>query len=210
MRATQTHDHFQRDFVAGRKGHPIVAGVHPISLEFALLATPLAISLSFAANPTAPSVAATTATIAAARAKLRAEIVAAGESVGGGELTEVYDAMATAIAWNVNFDPRVSVTCPVSRTFEAAFDFIFFDWDMFFLSLMAGTSPAAENSHAFDIAMSNLIETAQTRSAYGHVMNKRAASGSSTSDSNDRSEPFVGAMITVNIKSSPIIYPRVN
>lgn len=129
---------------------------------------------------------------------------------GGGELTEVYDAMATAIAWNVNFDPRVSVTCPVSRTFEAAFDFIFFDWDMFFLSLMAGTSPAAENSHAFDIAISNLIETAQTRSAYGHVMNKRAASGSSTSDSNDRSEPFVGAMITVNIKSSPIIYPRVN
>ena len=38
--------------------------------------------------------------------------------------------MATVIAWNVNYDPRVAVTCPVSRTFEPGFDFIFFDWDM--------------------------------------------------------------------------------
>jgi hypothetical protein len=104
---------------------------------------------------------------------------------------------ATAIAWNVNFDPRVAVTCPVSRTFEASFDFIFFDWDMFFLSLMAGTAPAAtSDSAAFDIAISNLIETAQTRSVYGQVMNKRAASGASTSDTNDRTEPLVGAMVT--------------
>jgi hypothetical protein len=34
------------------------------------------------------------------------------------------------MAWNVNFDPRVAVTVPVSRTFEPSFDFIFFDWDM--------------------------------------------------------------------------------
>ena len=45
------------------------------------------------------------------------------------------------------------------------------------LSLMAGTLPAASNPRAFDIAVSNLIEVTQTRSAYGHVMNKRAASG---------------------------------
>ncbi len=41
--------------------------------------------------------------------------------------------------------------------------------DMYFLSLMAATEPAASNSHAFDIGVSNLIEVTQTRSAYGHV-----------------------------------------
>jgi hypothetical protein len=90
---------------------------------------------------------------------------------------DAVDAMSTAIAWNVNYDPRVSVTAPVSRTFEEGFDFLFFDWDMYFLSLMAGTLPAAANSDAFDVAISNLIEVSQTRSAYGHVMNKRAARG---------------------------------
>ena len=167
-------------------------------LEFAVGATPLAISLSFSGRQT-PSVSATAALVAAANANARAEIVAGGKKVGGGTMTEAYDAMATAIAWNVNFDPRVAVTCPVSRTFESGFDFIFFDWDMYFLSLMAGTLPAAANSAAFDIAISNLIETTQTRSAYGQVMNKRAASGSSTSDTNDRSEPYVGSMVTHRI-----------
>ena len=58
--------------------------------------------------------------------KVQAQIEAAGKTVGG--LTDAYDAMMTSVAWNVNFDPRVYVTCPVSRTFEGAFDYIFFDW----------------------------------------------------------------------------------
>ena len=66
---------------------------------------------------------------------------------------------------------------------------------MFFLSLMAGTRPAAAFPSAFDIALSNLIEVTQTRSAYGFIMNKRAAAGSASSDANDRSEPLVGAMV---------------
>ena len=41
------------------------------------------------------------------------------------------------------------------------------DWDMYFLSLMAGTGPAANDSAAFDIAISNIIGVTQTRSAYG-------------------------------------------
>jgi hypothetical protein len=87
----------------------------------------------------------------------------------------------------------------VSRTFEAAFDFIFFDWDMYFLSLMAGTRPAADDAGAWGIAVSNLIEVTQTRSAYGQVMNKRAAVGSRTSDTNDRSEPYVGSQVVLRI-----------
>ena len=94
---------------------------------------------------------------------------------------------------------RVAVTAPVSRTFEAGFDFIFFDWDMYFLSLMAGTSPAAEDAGAWGVAISNLVEVTQTRSVYGHVMNKRAASGSRTSDTNDRTEPLVGSAVVLRI-----------
>jgi hypothetical protein len=52
----------------------------------------------------------------------------------------------------------------VSRTFEEGFDFLFFDWDMYFLSLMAGTLPAAADPAAYDIAISNLIEVTQVES----------------------------------------------
>jgi hypothetical protein len=58
------------------------------------------------------------------RTAAEAALAAGGKRAGG--LSEAYDAMATVIAWNVNFDPRVAVTCPVSRTFEANYDFIFF------------------------------------------------------------------------------------
>jgi len=56
---------------------------------------------------------------------------------------------------------------------------------------MAGTLPAASDESAFGVAVSNLIEVTQTRSAYGQVMNKRAAAGDRSSDTNDRSEPCV-------------------
>ena len=39
------------------------------------------------------------------------------------------------------------------------------------------------------------MQVTQTRSAYGQVMNKRAARGSSSSDSNDRTEPLVGSTV---------------
>ena len=64
---------------------------------------------------------------------------------------------------------------------------------------MPGTEPAASNSAAFDIAISNLIGVTQTRSGYGLVMNKRAAEGSASSDTNGRTEPLVGAMVVRRI-----------
>lgn len=126
-------------------------------LEFAVTQTPLVIQLSF--GRITGLAGATTSIIggvgpgpannitAAAAAAVQAGRVTAEEVVQravqrvGPALYDVYDAMMTAIAWNVNFEPRVAVTAPVSRTFESGFDFIFFDWDMFFLSLMAGTAP---------------------------------------------------------------------
>ena len=166
-----------------------------IEAKFGAAGEPLVISLSFSGKKYTAQEA--KAAIAAQRAATQAALAAGGRSAGG--LTEAYEAMATVIAWNVNFDPRVAVTCPVSRTFEANFDFIFFDWDMYFLSLMAGTRPAADDAGAWGVAISNLIEVTQTRSAYGQVMNKRAAVGSKSSDTNDRSEPYVGSRVVLRI-----------
>ena len=164
-------------------------------LMFEVTEEPLVIAMSFSNGGTTPNIAAARNCLKLAEQKVFAELEAAS-SIIGQALVEGYDAMATAIAWNVNFDPRVSVSVPVSRTFESSFDFIFFDWDMYFLSLMGATSPAAAVSNsAFEIAVSNLIEVTQTRSAYGMVMNKRAAAGSASSDSNDRTEPLVGSMV---------------
>lgn len=39
----------------------------------------------------------------------------------------------------------------------------------YFLSLMAGTQPAAEDNASWIMAVSNLIEVTQTRSVYGQV-----------------------------------------
>ena len=139
--------------------------------------TALAITLSF----TGEHLSVASALDAVAKQRAVAENALATGGKRGGGMDEAYAAMATVIAWNVNFDPRVAVTAPVSRTFESGFDFIFFDWDMYFLSLMAGTSPAAEDTGSWAVAISNLIEVTQTRSVYGHVMNKRAASGARTS-----------------------------
>ena len=178
----------------------------PVSITAAFKGAgkPLVVSLSFTGKLYTSEEA--LAAIGTQRAKTQAMLTAGGKAAGG--LTEAYEAMATVIAWNVNWDPRVAVTAPVSRTFEAAFDFIFFDWDMYFLSLMAGTKPAAEDAGAWGVAISNLIEVTQTRSAYGQVMNKRAASGSRSSDTNDRSEPYVGSRVVLRIYQDALGTPR--
>jgi len=105
-----------------------------------------------------------------------------------GNLSEAYDAILTSIAWNVNFDPRISVITPVSRTFQPGEEILLFDWDIYFLALMS----SLDNK---DLAYTNLIAVTQTRSVYGFVPNKRTQ-GSST---NDRSEPYVGAQVTLKI-----------
>ena len=83
---------------------------------------PLVVSLSFSGKQYSATEA--KAAIDHQRAATERDL-ADGVKVGGG-LAEAYEAMATVIAWNVNYDPRVAVTCPVSRTFEPQFDFIFF------------------------------------------------------------------------------------
>ena len=163
----------------------------PPALEVLLTEEPLVLRLAFSRATAKPDLGQALKLADRQRSNWLSAMAAAPH----GGLSEAFDALATSIAWNVNFDPRVAVTVPVSRAFEEGFDFLFFDWDMYFLSLMAGTRPAAAFPSAFDIALSNLIEVTLTRSAYGFIMNKRAAAGSASSDANDRSEPLVGAMV---------------
>ena len=109
-----------------------VVTVDPESKAVAIVATfagpsqAVVISLSF--TGTVYSDADALRAISMQRAAAEKSLAAGSKRAGG--LSEAYDAMSTVIAWNVNFDPRVAVTCPVSRTFESAYDFIFFDWDM--------------------------------------------------------------------------------
>ena len=86
-----------------------------------------------------------------------------------------------------SYNGRGQVPAASLEAQNGSFDLIFFDWDMYLLSLMGATAAAAAVSiAAFEIAISNLSEVTQTRSCYGMVMNKRAALGSASSDSNDR------------------------
>jgi hypothetical protein len=130
----------------------------PPAFVFPLTERPFVIALKFSPPTASTAFANTTHALALAqrgRAATQAAVSAMAQSTWTAassklftksDLYDASDALSTVIAWNVNFDPRVAVTVPVSRTFEVGYDFIFFDWDMYFLSLMAGTLPAAGNT----------------------------------------------------------------
>jgi hypothetical protein len=75
-------------------------------LAFAVTEKPFVVTLSFAAATVAVDQAVAMADTA--ERAIQKEISSVGAKVGGME--DVYDAMMTAIAWNVNYDPRVAVT----------------------------------------------------------------------------------------------------
>lgn len=120
------------------------------------------------------------------------------------ELEEAHDAMRTVIAWNTAYDPRVGAHSPVSRTFEAQYSFLFFDWDTYF-----GASMLGWDADGRDLAYANVIEVTLTRSAYGFVPNKRSGNaadlpnehetGTNKVTSNDRTEPYVGAQTLLRL-----------
>jgi hypothetical protein len=97
----------------------------PTVLRFNLTTgSPFVMWLTFGSPHTTPDATAASKVIEAGRSAVLADIAAAAALSKSS--FDVVDAMTTAIAWNVNFDPRVAVTAPVSRTFESGFDFIFF------------------------------------------------------------------------------------
>lgn len=103
-----------------------------------------------------------------------------------GELSSLYQAIQTCMAWNTVYDPLYDrVITPVSRLWAMlSGGYVLFCWDTCFAALMA----AIDNK---DIAYSNIIELTREVRGRGFVPNAVCASGF---ESLDRSQPPVGSL----------------
>jgi hypothetical protein len=127
------------------------------------------------------------AAIAQARAAHQASAARFGPSA---DLMDAYDAQQSVIAWNTMFTPYEGVVTPVSRGWDHGAGYVLFDWDNLFLAWMASLEASSK-----DIAYSNLIQVVQGRTVEGFVANYK----SGTHVSGDRSEPQLGALLTLEI-----------
>jgi putative isomerase len=125
------------------------------------------------------------ASIAAAKA------VQAQEKTRWGPLADVYDPMASVLAWNTMFTPFEGVITPVSRGWDFGQGYVLFDWDNYFLSYMA----SIEGGYLKDVAYMNLIQLSLSRTLTGFVANYVSGLRASY----DRTEPQIGAYVILQI-----------
>jgi len=108
-----------------------------------------------------------------------------------GDLADAYDAEQSILAFNTMFNPYEGVVTPVSRGWaRGGTGYVMFDWDNLFLAWMASFEPSSK-----DISYSNLIQVIQGRTQAGFVPNYHAG----THDTDDRSEPQLGAQLTLEV-----------
>lgn len=107
-----------------------------------------------------------------------------------GELTDVYAALQTCLAWDTIYDPlHDRVVSPVSRNWNCGSGgYVLFCWDNYFAGYMA----ALDNK---DIAYANVIEITREQTKDGFVPNFSSANGQSL----DRSQPPVGSRMVYEI-----------
>lgn len=103
-----------------------------------------------------------------------------------GNLSQVYEAMQTVMAWNTIYTPYEGVITPVSRGWDFGSDYVLFHWDNELAAYML-----ALEAPSLDISFSNLIQIIQARTLSGMIPNY--ASG--TRKSYDRTEPQLGSYI---------------
>jgi putative isomerase len=103
-----------------------------------------------------------------------------------GDLSEVYKAIQTCVAWDTIYEPEhVRVVSPVSRIWNVVWGgFVLFDWDTYFAALMAGLDHK-------DLAYANAIEMTRDKTEGGFVPNFSTVANIK---SRDRSEPPIGAL----------------
>ena len=133
-------------------------------------------------SPSVSSVAQCTAAVAAAEAAVEAGLEAEYPRAKVGDTRDVVDAIRAVIGWNTMYDGRAFVITPVSRSF-GKLPFEMWLWDTYFSTLLS-----AESSK--ELAYANLIEITRP-TAMGNVPGFRTA----TDSVQDRSKPFVGAMV---------------
>lgn len=126
-----------------------------------------------------------------------ARILAAAESSSYGELSAVYDGIATGVLWNTIFSVHEGVISIVSRNpnwagnSEFVADYVLFEWDSYFIALQA----AVDNSTLRDIGISTLVQVTLARTPRGFVPNWKSGAHSSY----DRTENQVGALVSLTI-----------
>jgi putative isomerase len=130
----------------------------------------------------ASTVADCTKIVAAAEAALNGALEAEYPRSKVGDSRDVVDAIRAVMGWNTMFDHRATVITPVSRSF-GQMPFEMWEWDTYFSTLLAAES----DKH---LAYSNLIEITRPTVA-GNVPGFRTA----TASVQDRSKPFVGALV---------------
>jgi putative isomerase len=133
----------------------------------------------------AKSLAAIKAIIAAHRARHMAWLASRRE------LSGVFTAMQTILAWNLIYDPENNrAVSPVSRLWAASWGgCVLFDWDNYFASFMYGL-------YNKDLAYANAVEITKSMTRHGFIPNFHSAYGLA---SEDRSEPPVGSLMALEI-----------
>lgn len=108
-----------------------------------------------------------------------------------GELSEVYNAMRTCMAWDTIYEPEKDRICsPVSRIWSVGWGgYVLFCWDTYFAAMLS----MIDNK---ELAYANAIEITREKTENGFVPNFGA---SSNYKSRDRSQPPVGSMAVKEI-----------
>ena len=128
--------------------------------------------------------------IAAAQAAVDAAAAAAlAAEAPFGELAPLWPGLCSALAWNSVYTVYDGVVTPVSHVMGNIWNmgFILFEWDTYFLALMA----SAQAGIARDLAYANLIQVTLGRTLMGFVPN----GGAGPRRTYDRSENQVGARV---------------
>jgi putative isomerase len=104
-----------------------------------------------------------------------------------GELTDVYAAMQTCLAWDTIYEPeRGHVISPVSRIWSVNWGgYVLFDWDTYFAAYIAGLDNR-------DLAYANAIAITREVTERGFVPNFGTVNNVK---SRDRSQPPVGSLV---------------
>lgn len=108
------------------------------------------------------------------------------------DLAESFQAMQTALAWNVIYDPENDrVISPVSRSWSVNFGggYVLFDWDTYFAAVMYG-------AYNKPLAYANAVEITKAITAAGFIPNWIKAYGL---QSIMRSQPPVGSRMVLEI-----------
>eukprot|EP00047_Mylnosiga_fluctuans_P010910 m.18530 g.18530 ORF g.18530 m.18530 type:complete len:888 (+) comp3351_c0_seq1:1594-4257(+) len=172
-------------------------GLSPITLHTTSAGSPglTSLTLSLGNGPVGASSSATD-TVASIDATLAAALAVEMQRYANyGALAATKEAVQAAVMWNLIYTPaEQGLILPVSRSWDftpssvsSDWSYVIFDWDNLFASLLLGD--------AVPYSYSNLIQTIKSRTSAGFVPNY-AAGGLK---SQDRTEPPVGAMVTLQL-----------